>query len=250
MRTATIFNIQRFSLHDGPGIRTTVYLKGCAARCWWCHNPEAIYENNIGIAREISLDEMMVEIGKDRIFYEDSGGGVTFSGGEPLMQHEFLSSALDACIKQGHNSAIDTTGYSPLRVFAPIAEKADVILYDLKLMDEQAHIQYTGISNRLPLENLSYLSENGSGNKVWIRVPIIPGITDGDQNISAIKRFAGSLKGIKEVALLPYHKIASGKYARLGVVYKLDGLEPPSNERMQSLKREFEDYGFNARIGG
>jgi len=259
MRKGIIFNIQKYSVHDGPGIRTAVFLKGCALSCWWCSNPEGLYgidgkERGVVNEREISVEELVQEIEKDRIFYDISGGGVTFSGGEPLGQAEFLEEVIQQCKDDRHkyHVALDTTGYAPKESFLSIAGKVDLLLYDLKLIDSEEHKKYTGVSNELILENLMLADELAceKGKRVIIRYPVVPGITDTDENVQQIKEFMHSLKGIKEINLLPYHNFAESKYEKLCLEYKLKGLERPSEERMLFLRKGFEDAGFKAKIGG
>lgn len=266
MKTGIIFDIKRYTINDGPGIRTTVYFQGCAASCWWCHNPESkdfgekieksiekfvdgcVFEKELGKSKEVSVEQLMREIEKDTIFYDTSGGGVTFSGGEPLMQPEFLSLVLGKCKEKYIHTAIDTSGYAPAKVFDSILNKPSLFLYDLKLMNDEESIKYTGISNKLILENLEKLAEKKK--KVILRFPIIPGITDSASNIKQIKEFVAPLKVVEEIDILPYHRIAEEKYKKLGLEYKMRGVMPPSDEKIQSLKKEFEDYGFKVKIGG
>jgi len=259
MSKGIIFNIQRFSIHDGPGIRTTVFLKGCALSCWWCSNPEGFLGVNgkmhgVGNEREVSVEELVQEIDKDRIFYDISNGGVTFSGGEPLSQAGFLEEVIQQCKGEMRNYhlALDTTGYAPRDIFLSIASKVDLLLYDLKLVDSYEHKKYTGVSNELILENLRVADKLvlEKGKQAIIRYPVVPGITDTDLNVEQIKELMHSLKGIKEINLLPYHNFAESKYEKLCLEYKLKGLERPSEQRMLSLKKEFEDAGFKAKIGG
>ena len=206
-QTGIIFNIQRFAIHDGPGIRTTVFFKGCPLRCWWCHNPESHkilpekfdgcnlrrgFDHSFSmskdeIGKEISVDELMSEIVKDRVFYEESGGGVTFSGGEPLMQDKFLIESLKKCNTLGIHSAVDTSGYTSEGVIDRVSNYADLFLYDLKLMNDDVHQKYTGVSNQIILKNLIELDQ--LGKKIVIRIPIVPEITDTNENLFAIRGF-------------------------------------------------------------
>jgi pyruvate formate lyase activating enzyme len=260
-----VFSFKRFSVHDGPGIRQTVFLKGCPLSCWWCHNPEsqdiksekALYKNILdGIAYEqeetigklMTVSEIMDKIAKDNIFYDESGGGVTFSGGEPLMQHVFLDELLTACQKAGIHTAVDTTGYASKKVFQKIAQKANMFLYDLKHLDEQAHKKYTNVSNKPILENLKYLNE--IGKKLIVRFPVIPGINDTKKNISAMKEFLRPLKNIREISLLPYHNIANHKYQKINMNNKMEGINSLQKSDVYWLKREFEEEGFKVTIGG
>ena len=297
-----IFDIKRYAIHDGPGIRTTVFLKGCPLKCWWCHNPEGIYResvlmffeykcmkchtcarvcpigaitfesenstphinrqicNNCGICssvcptealrlvgREITIKELMKEIEKDILFYDNSGGGVTFSGGEPLFQHQFLIEALKECKKRGIHTVLDTSGYAPENVFSSVLDYVDVFLYDLKLADNEEHIIYTGVSNVLIINNLRMLVDTGRGKDVILRFPIIPGITDTEKNIDDLVEFVSSLKSIREIDLLPFHDV-SEKYNRLGIEYKMPAQEAPPQEKLQYIKRRFEEIGLYVKI--
>lgn len=263
-----IFNIKKFAIHDGPGIRTTIFLKGCPLRCWWCHNPEGLrlepqkitienknekeklasWETQEIIGREMSVNEIMEEIKKDIIFYEESNGGVTFSGGEPLMQLEFLYSLLHECKKQHIHTALDTSGYSSLEDLKKINNFIDLYLYDLKIMEDQNHIKYTGVSNKQIIKNLKYLSQNGK--QTLIRIPIIPEITDTAINITQLGEFISSLNNVKRVNLLPYHRIGKNKYDKLKMEYKMKDIQSPTNEKMEEIKNDFENFGFQVKIGG
>ncbi len=246
-----IFDIKRFAIHDGPGIRTTVFFKGCPMKCPWCHNPESQKKcpervaNNgkkeiIGVKR--SVEEIIDEIEKEVVFYDESRGGVTFSGGEPLAQPQFLQALLKECRKRDIHTTLDTTGYVSPKTFKSIIDKVDMFLYDLKIMDDKKHIQCTGVSNRPVLENLKILSKKGK--KVIIRFPVIPGITDTEENIKAVGTYVSSLKNISEIDLLPYHRIAEGKYRRLKKenMMKTMTVVPPSDERMEEIKQLFKKY--------
>ncbi|MBU1198261.1 MAG: glycyl-radical enzyme activating protein [Nanoarchaeota archaeon] len=262
MKTATIFDIKRYAIHDGPGIRTSIFFKGCPSQCEWCHNPEArdlggdvidytsqdyMLDSKLGTGKRISIEQLMNEIEKDVIFYDTSGGGVTFSGGEPLLQYIFLEKILNKCKQKGIHTALDTTGYTPQVVFDSIIDKVDLFLYDLKLIDDDQHKKFIGISNYFIHENLKKLAEKQKN--VWIRFPVIPKITDTKENIEQLKEFVSSLN-FKDISLLPYHKIADSKYEKLGLKNKMKGIEPPSEEFMHKLKKEFEKDGFNVRIEG
>ncbi len=249
-----IFDIKRFAIHDGSGIRTTIFFKGCPMHCWWCHNPEGqkkALEEISGqktIGRRVTVAEVMEEIEKDRIFYDESLGGVTFSGGEPLMQPHFLRCLLYECRRLDIHTSLDTSGYASRRIFNSLLDKADHFLYDLKLMDNDQHIKYTGVSNYWIKENLLTLSKKGKG--VTLRFPVIPGITDSDQNINDISEFAASLRGIYEIDLLPFHPMAAGKYRRFNQENRLAGVLPPTGERMEEIKEKFQHHGFKVKIGG
>jgi pyruvate formate lyase activating enzyme len=260
MAQGLIFDIKRFAIHDGPGIRLTCFTTGCPLSCWWCHNPEALRrpptdESTCGHdsngepgERRISVAELMAEIAKEQVFIDESGGGVTFSGGEPLVQLDFLDAALTACREREIHTAVDTSGYAPRSAFARVADRVDLFLYDLKLIDDQAHRKYTGVSNALIHENLRFLVERG--RSVVIRIPVVPGFTGADSNIAGIADLLVAIGGIDTIHLLPYHKAASGKYNRLRLANRMDGVEPPSAERMETLRSYLEGRGFSAQIGG
>ena len=261
-----IFDIKRYAVHDGPGIRTTVFFKGCPLSCWWCHNPEGIRKEPEEVVtvhkmegkdfpvREtvgtgMSGQELMREINRERTFMEESEGGVTFSGGEPLWQGDFLEDVLLECKREGYHTAVDTTGHTSRKNLRKILELTDLFLYDMKLMDDAEHIKYTGVSNRQILENLTFLA--GEGKDLFIRIPVIPGINDDEWNIAAILRFLSTLNGaVKEVDLLPYHALASHKYEKFGMEYRMAGVPEPEEEEMERLRGEFEQAGFQVKVGG
>ena len=265
-KSGFIFDIKKFAIHDGPGIRTTVFFKGCSMNCWWCHNPESqntepeliqkkgnkkdihSSESQEIIGREITTDEVMEEIEKDMIFYKESNGGVTFSGGEALHQPEFLISILKRCKEKNIHTALDTSGYAEREILEGVMGLVDLFLYDLKLIDEDKHTHYTSVSNKVILDNLRLLIDNRK--KVIIRIPIIPGITDTEDNLSKLVEFIKSLKNISEVNLLPYNKMGEEKYRRLRRVYKTEEIKPPSEEEILDIKSYFENFGFNVEIGG
>jgi len=240
-----IFDIKRFSINDGPGIRTTVFFKGCPMRCVWCHNPESQKPapqktgDRGTIGEEKSFAEILREIEKETIFHDQSGGGVTFSGGEPLAQPKLLGVLLDECRRMGIHTAVDTSGCVPPGIFNSIIDKPDLFLYDLKIMDESKHVKFTGVSNRNVLKNLKTLSKKRKN--VIIRFPVIPGITDGEENIRAVCRFASSLK-FRRIDLLPYHRTAEAKYKRLGLKNRMKGVKTPSDEHMAETERVFCKY--------
>lgn len=228
-----VFDIKRYALHDGPGIRTTVFLKGCPLHCWWCHNPEGILEfpqevvkfkgaEKAGteiIGREMTVDQLMEEIEKEVVFYDQSGGGVTFSGGEPLMQLDFLKEMLTVCKQKDIHTAVDTSGYVSFDRIESIKPEVDLFLYDLKIMDSDLHQKYTGSDNHLIIKNLKILDKRGI--KTIIRFPIIPGITDTKNNVNEMMEFLKHFKNINEIDLLPYHRFAEKKYLRLNLEYKM-----------------------------
>lgn len=257
-----IFDIKKYALHDGPGIRTTVFFKGCPLSCWWCHNPEgqkpgiekfyvknpdSSYQVEI-VGREISVNEVMAEIEKEIIFYDESGGGVTFSGGEPLMQPDFLNLLLDGCRERGIATTLDTSGYATWETIEKIKDKVDLFLYDIKIIDDNDHQKYTGVSNRPILSNFERLDKEGK--EIFIRFPVIPGITDTEDEIDRISTLLEKLVSTKVINLIPYHKIGKSKYDKFNFVNRLKGLNSPSTERLEQLSRRFGGLGFEVKIGG
>ena len=266
MNSGLVFDIRRFCVHDGPGIRTTVFLKGCPLKCLWCHNPEGRTPEPETSIRTTRLDgityqleeitgktmtraEVMDEILRDKVFYKESGGGVTFSGGEPLMQPEFLQELLIACRSEGLHTAVDTCGHAEKQSMEAIAPLADLFLFDLKLIDEAEHRAYTGESNSLILDNFLYLME--ITRPVTVRFPVVPGITDTERNVDSMIRFLQPLsKQISSIHLLPYHSAAKGKYARFGKEYKAKDLKAQEKAVLELLKTRFETLGIPVKIGG
>lgn len=244
-RTGSLFDIKRFSSHDGPGIRSTVFLTGCPLRCAWCHNPEAFAagENQ---TRQISVPSLIHELERDIPYYDPSGGGITISGGEPLVQSEFVFDLLRACRKRDLHTALDTCGLVAPDLIREAADLTDLFLYDLKAMDSNVHRQWTGAPNGRILDNLGLLHDLGA--KAWIRFPVIPGINDHADNIDAMIRFLTSTR-FRRISLLPYHRIADGKYHRLGLPDRMAGINPPSTERMKEIQARFQTEGFDAHIG-
>jgi pyruvate formate lyase activating enzyme len=266
MSTGIIFDIKRYAIHDGPGIRTTVFLKGCPLRCLWCHNPEGqslqpepIIGNTMASASAgtleyetaghvVSVGSVIEEIEKDILFFDESGGGVTISGGEPLMQPAFLKAILTACKERDIHTAIDTCGYASHEALDSIMDKVDLFLFDLKLMDENEHARYTGQSNRLILDNLREIVMRRK--QVIIRFPVVPGITDTDENVSRLADLLSSLNTITCVSLLPYHKMAGSKYVKLRRPNDIERFEPPSREKLDSIKARLERRDLRVTVGG
>ena len=252
-----IFNIQRFSIHDGPGIRTIVFLKGCYLRCAWCCNPESQrYEieqmieggKQKTVGRDVTVEEILPEILADMPYYRRSGGGLTLSGGEVLAQADFARDLLRAAKEYGLHTAIETAASLPYREIEKLLPYLDLILMDVKHMDPARHKEYTGVDNALILENARLLA--ASGVELVIRTPVIPGVNDTDADIRAISMFARSLGTVREHHLLPYHRLGMDKYDGLGRRYSLPEIEPPSKERMLHLLSVAEESGLKCQIGG
>lgn len=252
-----IFNIQRFSIHDGPGIRSIVFFKGCYMRCAWCCNPESqAYEiqtmQEAGkekvVGKDVTVSEILPELLSDLPFYRRSGGGITLSGGEILAQHEFARDLLHACKENGLHTAVESTGFAPFEKIQEILPYLDLYLMDIKHMDSAKHKEYTGVENGLILENAKKIAQ--SGVELVIRTPVVPGVNDTAEEIKAISKFAATLPGVKEHHLLPYHRLGQDKYAGLGRNYSLKNIEPPTNERMEYLLSVAEESGLKCQIGG
>jgi pyruvate formate lyase activating enzyme len=299
MMKAMITDIQKFSIHDGDGIRTTVFFKGCPLSCVWCHNPETqrlhpelLYNrekcvcclacipacptgsiiqdahalNTLGSctacgacteacltgAREIAgkdytVHQLMHEIDKDAMFYEQSGGGVTLSGGEVMTADMgFVEELLHLCKSRGYQVNIDTCGYAPFEHFIRILNLVDVFLYDIKVMNPDKHRQYTGCDNKLILDNLIGLS--AAGGKIAVRLPLIEGVNSSDDDMNEVLNFLKPLN-ITRVHLLPYHDTGRHKAERMGIV-EHPGLKAPTAERLDEIRQKFHRSGFDARIGG
>ncbi|KXG74461.1 4-hydroxyphenylacetate decarboxylase activating enzyme [Thermotalea metallivorans] len=199
------------------------------------------------IGRMVTAGEVMEEIEKDRVFYEESGGGVTFSGGEPLMQPGFLHALLSKCKERKIHTALDTSGYVSWETLSRISANVDLFLYDIKHTDDRRHMELTGVSNRQIFHNLKNLA--GAGKKIWIRVPVMPGLNDDQENMLKIADLMHALN-LKDIFLLPYHRIATDKYGRLGRVYLLSDLQTPSDEYMHGTVERLSAYGLNVKIGG
>jgi pyruvate formate lyase activating enzyme len=301
VKKGRVFNVEKYAVHDGPGIRTVVFFKGCPLHCWWCHNPEGqnlrpelVYRETrcIGcgecvkncprkalslvsqhatlnrkicdtcgicaqtcpsealsiVGKDMSVEEVIREIETDRIFYDESEGGVTFSGGEPLLQPSFLNAILEECNERKIHTTLDTSGCASQGVVDKIRGKVDLFLYDLKIMDDANHRKYTGVSNRLILQNLQRLAKDGSN--IVISIPIIPSINDDEDNILGAGEFIASLPGVGQVSLLPYHRAGVDKYRNLGRAYRLNGIRPQSSRKTRMIKERLEAFGLKVRIGG
>jgi len=294
-----VFNLMRFSLHDGPGIRTTVFLKGCPLRCRWCHNPESqssepevIYFDErcvrcgdcvhacpngaLRLEEQLLLDsalcqrcgacvdacsssarqlagrwmtvpEVMAEVLKDQIFFDESGGGVTISGGEPLVQTVFVEALLAACRARRIRTTLDTSGFADPDVLRRVSGQVDLFLYDLKVMNSERHQRFTGVKNELILQNLKMLAERGCA--IIIRIPVIPGVNDDGGNFDAMSEFLSPL-GLRNIDLLPYHKLGSDKYQRLHLSSPMEEFEPPTTQQMETYAARLKRDGFTVRIGG
>jgi len=301
MTTGVIFDIKKYAIHDGPGIRTTIFFKGCPLSCAWCHNPESLIrtaqrlyrvERCIGcmecvkvclndaitaaenklkweanncmyckacarqcpteavqfIGRTVTVADVVAEITSDTLFYDQSGGGVTFSGGEPLMQPSFLMEILKACGDLDLHRTVDTCGFADTRTLLKVASHVELFLYDLKHMDREKHYRFTGVSNELILSNLKCLSRQGA--RIIIRLPLIPGFNNDGENIERTGAFLSSIAGVNQVHILPYHCTAEVKYKNLSLNYGTADIERPTREHLESIARQLEKYGLQVKIGG
>jgi len=256
-----IFNIQRYCIHDGEGIRTIVFFKGCYLRCRWCCNPESQnYDvefmkmrggNTLEtVGRDVTVAEVMAIVEKDRPYYRRSDGGLTLSGGEALRQPDFARDLLRAAKEAGFQTAMESTALADFEVIMTILPFLDVYLLDIKHMDPVKHEQFTGRRNDRILENAAGIAASGM-TRVIIRVPVIPGFNATTEDIKAIAEFAVTLRGVDEMHLLPYHRFGEGKYAALGRTYEMEGVESPSAELMETLKAAVSSTGLpKCRIGG
>lgn len=293
-----VFDVQRFSVHDGPGIRTTVFFKGCNLNCLWCHNPEAldpgteiqtfpdkciacgqcvaacphdavqmvdgriVYDRarclrcglccegcyagaRIAVGKEMTADEVLAVVERDRAFYERSGGGVTFSGGEPLLQLDYLLALLDACRAKGLRTAVDTAGDVPFERLKRAAERTDLLLYDVKCMDDATHRRATGSGNARILKNLARIAD-GSVD-IHIRIPVIPSINDTEENMAATAAMLRPLRGIRLVQLLPFHKLGEGKYHGLDMAYAAADFDMLPKGRLEELAQVFRAAGLEVK---
>ena len=217
---AVLFDITRNSYVDGPGIRTTVFFKGCNLRCAWCHNPESqeckpqITKDQKIVGRCYTVEEVFKEVRKDKAFYNTSGGGVTFSGGECMLQINFLLELLRKCKEEGIHTAIDTAGNVPWESFEKVMPYTDLFLYDIKTANNDTHKKYTGVENALILENAAKLL--GAGVRMWIRIPIIPGVNNSPEEIEEIRKFLIQNGYPEKLEILPYHSLGEHKYKNLG----------------------------------
>jgi pyruvate formate lyase activating enzyme len=304
--TGTIFDIKKYAIHDGPGIRTTVFFQGCPLSCWWCHNPESqsrrpvlLYrpnrcvlcgtcvdecpQNGIAIrphpnptpngrgafattnpakcdvcgkcadacyygareisGKEMSVTEVLAEIERDVPFFDQSGGGVTFSGGEPLLQRQFLATLLKECKKREIHTVVDTSGFAAWEVIEGIRNDVDLFLYDLKLMDDERHKKYTGVSNKLVLRNLKHLAK--SDTQTMVRIPLIPGVNNDEDNLRQSAAFITGLPNSPSVELVGYHDTATAKYESINKTYQFPHTAPPSEDDMLQAAGVFENSGLH-----
>ncbi|HCL79368.1 MAG TPA: glycyl-radical enzyme activating protein [Synergistaceae bacterium] len=305
--TGMIFDIKRYSIHDGPGIRTTFFLKGCPLSCWWCHNPEGISAEPVMTyragrciscgeciavcptgawsrrpdgtperdmtkctscracerrcpttaiqfaGRTISVADVVAEAKKDIPFFDASGGGVTFSGGEPILQPLFLGAALQALREEGIHTAVDTSGCAPEQDLLRIAEYTDLFLFDVKIVDQTLHELYTNAKNDHILSNLkaldAWLAKGGQKN-ISIRIPLIPGVNDSEAGLLQAITFIRSLRSVQSVHILPYHSAGSAKYRNIGMEYRMGSTQPPSAEEVERVLALFRGHGIDAVQGG
>ena len=262
---ACIFDIKRFAIHDGPGIRTTVFFKGCPLNCWWCHNPEGIspdiekyteekeldgvrLQKDLVIGRWIAPDALMEEILKDRVFMEESGGGVTFSGGEPLMQHEVLFALLERCRSEKIHTAVDTSGQVQEEILQQAAILADLILYDLKSLNDEVHRKYTGMTNKKILDNLA-IAMTGSA-RVVLRIPFVSGFNDSPEDQQRLIDLVSGLQNLEQVDILPYHRFGAQKYKRFHKENRQNGFGTPPEETVRSFREGLARAGVAVNIGG
>lgn len=255
--TGRIFDIQKFSIHDGPGIRTIVFLKGCPLRCRWCCNPES-QEYRIQtmmvdgkpkvMGQDVTVEEVLDKVLQDMPYYRRSGGGMTLSGGESLMQPDFAAALLRGAKESGLNTAMESTGFAPFETIQKLLPWLDLYLMDIKHIDSAKHKAFTSQPNELILENAKKIAAHAK--ELIIRVPVIPTFNDTAEEIRRIAQFAAELPGVRQLHLLPYHRLGQDKYQRLGREYTLAGLEPPTQEKMETLLEVAQMSGLTCQIGG
>ncbi len=252
-----IFDIQRYSIHDGGGIRTIVFLKGCPLRCKWCCNPEGQHYNvekmTLGgkekiVGQDVTVGEIIDIVERDRIYYRRSGGGLTLSGGESLTQPDFAVALLKTAKERGINTAMESTGFADFSVISRYLPYLDLYLMDIKHMNSAKHKEFTSQPNELILENAKKITDAGA--RLIVRTPVIPTFNATKEEIGEIAKFASSLKGVTQMHILPYHRIGTDKYKGLGRDYSLTGIEPPSKELMNELLEVVNSYGLKGQIGG
>ena len=252
-----IFDIQKFSMHDGPGIRTIVFLKGCIFRCQWCCNPESqnfdiekmIVNGKVKtIGQDVTVREVLEKIEQDRPYYKRSGGGVTLSGGECMCQRLFSKALLHSCKEIGISTAIETTAGVDKEIIKDIVEEVDTVLMDIKHINGEKHKKFTGRDNKIILENANIIANSHSN--LIIRVPVIPTFNHTKEEIREIAKFAKGLNGVRKLHLLPYHRMGQDKYTGLNRKYIMEGIDILSNEYMNMLLEVVLEEGLEGQIGG
>jgi pyruvate formate lyase activating enzyme len=259
MNTGCVFDIKRFTVHDGPGIRTSVFFKGCPLGCLWCHNPESQspLPEQIGkssapgqtetIGAAMSAEQVLEQVGKDIIFYDESHGGVTFSGGEPLYQPEFLATLLQAAKRAGLHTALDTSGFADEAVLRDIMPRVDLFLYDIKLLADDDHRRFTGVGNGPILANFELLRQ--AGKRLFVRFVVIPGVSDTPANLAGLAALMAA-GGVARLDLLPYHPLAAHKYRRLGRAHAMAAVPAPTQAQMDAVRRALTDIRIPIQTGG
>ena len=252
-----VFDIQKYSVHDGPGIRTIVFLKGCALRCRWCCNPESqsfeienmrTKDGSKLVGRDVTAGEIIDEVKKDFAFFRRSGGGLTLSGGEMLLQPDFSLALLKLARKNGMNTAVESTGYAPFETIEKLLPYIDTYLLDIKHVNSEKHKKFTGKDNELILQNAVKIAQ--LAKKCIVRVPTIPTFNDTPEEIREIARFAKGQMRVEEINLLPYHSFGRDKYDGLGREYLMGDLPSPTDEYMESLRIICQEEGLEAKVGG
>lgn len=262
-----IFSIKRYAIHDGPGIRVSFFMKGCPLDCWWCHNPEGKdpgkrtveridrvgereFRSQEQVGQEYTPEEIVAKAEADRVFMEHSGGGVTFSGGEPLLQPEFLFETLTLLKRAGFHTAVDTSGYAGQDILKLVMPVTDLFLYDLKHTDPEVHKKFTGMSNDIIISNLDMLLADGKD--VMIRIPVIPGVSADATYIGSLRSFIATRNNghIQEINLLPYHKTGSSKYRRFEMTDRMSSASHVTNSQLDEYIEILKPLGIHIKKGG
>ena len=251
-RQGMVLRIERSSIHDGDGFRTGMFLKGCPLRCQWCSTPESqsggVEKTDTYVyGQRMTVEAVMREIRKDALFFFISGGGMTLSGGELLAQPEFSEALLKNCCREGINTAIETSFFSPWRTVEPILQYVNTAYVDLKMVNSEAHRKYCGAGNQLILENLLNTGDCPGRFRLVARTPIIPGVNDSEEELRRIGKFCAGLKRLDHIQLLPYHKLGTATYEKLGRPYLLAGTPTPTEEHMARCRETVESCGV--RVG-
>lgn len=245
----TVLRLEKSSVYDGDGFRTVVFFKGCPLRCQWCSTPESqkreiqsTLDGTITYGKIMTVEEVLVEVRKDTLFYFHSGGGMTLSGGEIMTQHEFVLTLLQRARYEAIDTAIETSFFTKWEIAKSVFETTNTAFVDLKIFDEEKHTAYTGVSNKSILENIRRAGRLGADTKFIIRTPLIPGVNDGEEDLKRVGQFLSELPYVHHIQLLPYHRLGTDTYRKLGIEYQLKDVQVPSEEHMENCRNVIKRY--------